>query len=296
MKIYSPIEKLLSKYFDDIQNMDNDLINHTDFNQEHSLFTIRKRINVKKSKNIRWFIAAACLFIVCGVSFYIINKSYNSSQENLLVEMTGIGEVKQIILSDGTKVWLNSKTELKYSKNFDTKNREVTLDGEAYFEVKRDESKPFIINSQSVKTTVLGTTFNVSAYKTDSDVKVSVISGKVAVEENKNKVLLTKNQQAIFDKEKRELTQNNTINASENVLWKEGKLLFKGISLEKVIAGIQRNHKTNIIISEKIKNCTISADFTDMSIEKIIKILEEIVNGNSSFKNNAYYLTGNGCS
>lgn len=294
MKKDSPIERLLSKYFDEIQNNNTSIPNLTDFDQEESLSKIHKEIN-NKSINLKWFIAAASLFIVCGISFFIVKNSFHSPKENLLVEQTGIGKIKQIILPDGTKVWLNAKSELKYEKDFDKKIREITLSGEAYFEVERDEDRPFIINSHDVRTTVLGTSFNVSAYKTDADLKVSVISGKVSVEREENKLLLTKNQQAVYNKAQHKLSQNNNLDASENILWKEGKLLFTRTNLEKVVADIQRKYETRITINEKIKKCMISADFTDMPINKIIKILGEIVNGSSSFKNNTYYLTGNGC-
>lgn len=292
MKKDSPLERLLSKYFDEFQNNTTNNANLTDFDQEESFSRIQSRIN-KKGISLRWFISAACLFIVLGISFFLTN---NGSTENLLVEKTGIGQIKQLTLPDGTKVWLNAKSELKYHKAFDKKTREVLLEGEAYFEVYRDTNRPFIINSQDVKTAVLGTSFNVSAYHTDADIKVSVLSGKVSVEQHQSKVLLTPNQQAVYNKTEQKLSQNNLLHTSEEILWKEGKLVFKSINLEKVIADIQRKYETSIVINEKIKNCNISADFTDMPIEKIIKILGEIVNGSSSLKNNTYYLTGNGCS
>jgi ferric-dicitrate binding protein FerR (iron transport regulator) len=291
----SPIERLLSKYFDQIQNSSTINTNFTDFDEEKSLAKIHKHIN-KKSINLKWVVAAASLFIICGISFFTVKNSYQPSSENLLVEQTGIGKIKQIILPDGTKVWLNAKSELKYDKDFNKKIREVNLSGEAYFEVNRDEGRPFIINSHDIRTTVLGTSFNVSAYQTDADLKVSVISGKVSVQQNENQVLLTKDQQAVYNKAEQRLSQNPSLDASENILWKEGKLLFSSTTLEKVVADIQRKYETRITINEKIKGCMISADFTDMPMEKIIKILGEIVNGSSSFKNNTYYLTGNGCS
>ena len=293
MKNNTPLERLLSKYFEYFQDLDQEYASSTDFDQEKSLHQIRRKISDKKNQRFSRLLTAACIILVSGFSFYFIN---NLSKQEFVKITTTTNEVKKINLPDGSKVWLNSKSELRYAENFgEGKTREIALEGEGYFEVKRNEKKPFVITSEGVKTTVLGTAFNVCAYKTDVDVRVGVINGKVAVEEQGAEVILVKNQQAVFDKASQKLAKNNALDVAEEILWKEGKLSFKGVSLDRVVAAVERNFDTEIVIGDKIKNCKISADFTDLPIDKIVKILEEIVNGSSSYKGNKFHLTGNGC-
>ncbi len=293
MKSNSPLENLLSKYFNQFQNSANGNSNVSNFDQEKSLQKIHQKIRSKGNLSFVRLFAAACLVIACGVSIYLINSR---SVIDMIAFSTATGEVKGITLPDGSKVWLNARSKITYPKNFNKNNiREITLNGEAYFEVERDERKPFVVKTQGVNTTVLGTIFNVNAYETDASINVTVISGKVAVQEEGSEVVLAKNQQAVFNRVSKNLTKKDEIDAAQNILWKEGKLLFKSVTLEKVVADIQRNHVTKIEIGENIKNCKISADFTGLPIEKIIKILEEIVNGSSSYKNGKFYLSGNGC-
>ena len=293
MKKNSPLENLLSKYFNQFQDLTEEEVNIGQFDPENTLHQIKKRINKKNHHNYNKYIVAACLAIVCGVSLYVFSPI---AKVQTVTASTKVGEIKTIILPDGSKVWLNAKSELHYSQNFGAgKEREITLNGEGYFEVRRNETKPFIIHTQNLKTTVLGTTFNINAYESDLNASVTVVSGKVAVEDEGVKLVLVENEQALFQKSDKKLIKNNVKNATSNILWKEGRLVFKSVTLEEVIASIQRNHLTEIEISENIKKCKISADFTGLSIEKTIKILGEIVNGSSTFKNNKFYLNGKGC-
>lgn len=293
VKQNSPLENLLSKYFNQFQNLADTDSNAGHFEQEKSLHQIQQIIRNKRNPSFIKFFVAACLVVACGLSLYLINSR---SKPEIVVVTTAVGEVKSIILPDGSKVWLNAKSELKYPKNLGDKNiREIMLNGEGYFEVERNVQKPFVISTEDVRTTVLGTTFNVNAYQTNASFSVTVVSGKVAVQEEGVEIVLERNEQAVFDKASKKLSKNDTIDATQNILWKEGKLVFKSVMLEEVVADIQRRYNTKIEIGENIKNCKISADFTGLPIEKIVKILGEIVNGSSSYKDNEFYLKGKGC-
>lgn len=293
MKQNSPLENLLSKYFSQFQNLADADSNVGHFDQEKSLHKIQQIIRSKRNPSFTKLLVAACLIVACGLSIYLINSP---SKTEVVIVTTAVGEVKSIILPDGSKVWLNAKSELRYPKDLGDKNiREIMLNGEGYFEVERNVQKPFIINTENVKTTVLGTAFNVSAYQTNTSFRVTVVNGKVAVQDEGTEVILVKNEQAVFNKTSKKLSKNNTVDATQNILWKEGKLVFNSIMLEEVVADIERSHNTKIDIGENIKNCKISADLTGLPIEKIVKILGEIVNGSSSYKDNKFYLKGTGC-
>ncbi len=295
MRKNSQLEKLLTKYFEDFQKISyKHHTDFTDFNAEESFSKIQ--LSIKKDKKIipLWFKIAASVIVVCGAVF-LFNNTLTRESLNLIVKTTGVGDKKEILLPDGSKVWLNAQSELKYDQNFNKKNREISLTGEAYFEVKRNTNKPFIICSQNIRTTVLGTTFNIKAYDNDNDIAVSVVNGKVAVEENNTKLILTKNQLALYDKNTQKLEFSALYDVTNNTSWKDGRLKFNSEPLDKVAKVIQRNFETNIHLSDKVKDCLISADFTDMPLKKIIKIIEEIINSKTTFKDNTYYLTGRGC-
>src|SRR5690606_7625428 len=177
----SALEKLLSKYFETKEQESDSLpLENIDFDQEKSLRLIRMRVMKKRYIHFSW-LAAACLLICLSAGFFILNRNI-FRQSELLVVHTGFREVKELLLSDGTKVWVNANSRLKYPKRFENDKREIVLEGEAFFKVKRDEQRPFIISSKGIRTTVLGTSFNISSYAGDEEVKVTVISGKVAVE------------------------------------------------------------------------------------------------------------------
>ncbi|WP_353137578.1 FecR domain-containing protein [Pseudopedobacter sp.] len=290
----SALEKLLSKYFETKEQESDSLpLENIDFDQEKSLRLIRMRVMKKRYIHFSW-LAAACLLICLSAGFFILNRNI-FRQSELLVVHTGFREVKELLLSDGTKVWVNANSRLKYPKRFENDKREIVLEGEAFFKVKRDEQRPFIISSKGIRTTVLGTSFNISSYAEDEEVKVTVISGKVAVEDDNNKVLLEKNQQAIYRSANRKLVSRLVDNASDMTAWREGKLVFNKTALYSVVETIQRNFPNKIRIAGNLKNCQVSADFTGMKLDKIMKILGEIVEGQYKKEGDAYYLEGLGC-
>ncbi|ADY52938.1 anti-FecI sigma factor, FecR [Pseudopedobacter saltans DSM 12145] len=291
-KNISALEKLLSKYFEAREKEHDSLeVSYIDFDQERSMQLIHKRVAKKRYIRFNW-LAAACVLVCLGTTFFFLNRKIHNI--NLVTEETSFGEVKHVILSDGTKVWLNAKSEFRYPKVFSGNRREVFLDGEAYFEVKRDEKKPFTIISNGIKTTVLGTSFNINSYKNAMGTKVSVVSGKVSVEKENKQVYLEKNQQGFYNAKTDGLSKL-PVDASSLSSWKDGRLEFNHVGLNEVIATIQRNFSQQVKVADNLKNCEVSADFTDMELEKIMKILSEVVGGRYERKGDTFYLSGTGC-
>lgn len=288
----SALEKLLSKYFEAREKeYDSLAASDLDFDQKKSMLSIHKRMAKKRYIRFNW-LAAACVLVCLGTTFFFVSRK--TSNINLLTEETSIGEVKQVVLSDGTKVWLNAKSQFKYPKVFSGSTREVFLDGEAFFEVKRDEARPFSIQSNGIKTTVLGTSFNVNSYAGALGTKISVVSGKVSVEKEDKQVYLEKNQQAFYDTKTKGLSKI-AVNASALISWKDGRMEFNHVELPEVIATIQRNFAQKVEVAGNLKSCKVSADFTDMELEKIMKILSEVVGGRYERKGDTFYLSGTGC-
>lgn len=147
------------------------------YETEARMWNTIRRATIHKYKNVYNWTAVACAVIIISIGSYYSFNQYNLSQPKITSTITYKNDIRLISLPDGTRVWLNQNTEIDYPARFSKNERNVTLKGEAFFEVKRDPSRPFIITSGAVKTTVLGTSFNVRAYN-DNDAQVSVRTGK----------------------------------------------------------------------------------------------------------------------
>lgn len=145
-----------------------------------------------------------------------------------------------IQLSDGTSVWLNAGSTLKFPVNFSDSIRNVTLEGEGYFEVTHN-SKPFIVSTEASDVRVLGTKFNVTAYASDQEVITTLVEGKVAVTapETSNEIILSPNEQAITDKASMQINKME-VDASGYVSWVNGKVEFHNESLDEVLKKLSR--------------------------------------------------------
>ncbi|MHB1177447.1 MAG: FecR family protein [Daejeonella sp.] len=211
---------------------------------------------------------------------------------------------KLLVLDDGTRLWLNSGSSLKYPSRFKGKKREVYLQGEAYFEVAHNAEIPFIVHAGKLSTLVLGTTFNIRAYKDDPDVKVTLFTGKVEViqeinHKESNKLILLPKQEAIYRKDAGSLlktTVNNSIIDHQSA-WKDGKLIFDETPVSEVLKRLSLAYDVKFILAnEKINGCTITGSFNvNQNIEEILKSISISMDGKFVREANQFTLTGQGC-
>jgi transmembrane sensor len=171
-----------------------------------------KRSLIQESKKLRYntFLKYAAIFIVgFGLAYIVAKLSLSKShQEVSMFNMIIVpkGQRSQLVLADGTKIWLNSDTKLKYPEKFIGNSRKVFLDGEAYFEVAKSKKIPFIVDAGKMEISVMGTTFNVRNYPEDKKIETILIEGKVSLRTNDigNKLnteyILKPNQKATFIK------------------------------------------------------------------------------------------------
>jgi ferric-dicitrate binding protein FerR (iron transport regulator) len=193
-------------------------------------------------------------------------------------------------MSDGTIVFLNAGTTLKYPIPFHKNKREIYLEGEAYFEVTKNKEKPFVVKFNKGTVKVLGTKFNVKSY-IDKPVTTTLVSGSVLVKDaNKNSVVLKPNEQAVF--------VENTINVSEvdpywDIIWKDGYFVYKMIRLDDILQELskwygfeyfyQNQNASDILFSARIKKFD--------SINEVLKILENTGDIKFRIKNNTVIVT-----
>jgi ferric-dicitrate binding protein FerR (iron transport regulator) len=184
-----------------------------------------------------------------------------------------------IQLPDGTNVWLNHGTSLKYPQQFANDKRQVQLTGEGYFQVEKDQEKPFLVQTGNFDIRVEGTAFNVSAYKDDNSITTTVEEGKVALETttgNKQKntiTTLTAKQQSVFSKSSQETTIKQ-VDPKKYVSWKDGKLMLIDDPMARVKKKLERWYNIEVkIMDPKVYDYRYTATFTHESIEQAMKYL-----------------------
>jgi transmembrane sensor len=165
----------------------------------------------------------------------------------------------QVLLSDGTKVWLNAVSSLHFPATFPGKERTVELTGEGYFEVAKDASKPFIVKTNELSIEVLGTHFNTNAYNDEADIKVTLLEGSVKVSVVSGQLSVLKpGQQAVFTHSARSPSDNSQLTThptavEEAIAWKEGFFQFSGADLPLIMRQISRWYDVEIIYEGKSK-------------------------------------------
>lgn len=155
----------------------------------------------------------------------------------------------QLILPDGTKVWLNSDSELKYPNVFDGSTRSVYLKGEAYFEVKHSDAQPFIVNAGEYAIRVLGTAFNVSSYEQDKEIVTTLAEGKIAYTAGPQQGELLPGEQCIFAKEAKTVKVKK-VNVAPYISWKNGLFIFDCTSMEDLAKQIARWYDIEIFFPD----------------------------------------------
>jgi len=168
------------------------------------------------------------------------------------------GKKTTIILADGTKVWLNAGSHFAFPQRFDRGERKVFLEGEGYFEVAKNKSKPFIVSTHNIDVKVFGTKFNLSAYQSDNFCETVLLEGSVSVQSKtklfNDKTTLTPNQKALFRSDKNELVRLEAPDANMSISWINGWYQFSNEKLVIVLTKLERYYNVKIIIDPSIES------------------------------------------
>lgn len=200
--------------------------------------------------------AAAVVLLVAGAYLYRLPLLDLVNPVKQVQVYCARGERKQVQLPDGTKVWLSPASTLTYPDNFRGDVRNISLNGDAFFDVVHDAEHPFVIRSGEVKTTVLGTSFNVNAYQEQDRINVTVVTGKVAVASKAKgrleQVFVTANQRAIFNKGTSGISKEDFPEARQFIARREGLLEYKGTSLKDICLELEREYDIRIKLDQKL--------------------------------------------
>jgi transmembrane sensor len=194
-------------------------------------------------------------------------------QFNTLINPRG-SKVQTIILSDGTKVWLNSESSIRFPVAFQGRERKVEITGEAYFEVTKDEKKRFIVSSNGITTEVLGTHFNVNTYTDESSAKVTLLEGSVRVAKSSATGLLKPGQQAQIN-EGIKITDN--VDMDLVMAWKNGFFHFGKTSIQDLMKQISRWYDVEIVYGGQVPARQFGGEISrEANLSQVVKILNEI--------------------
>lgn len=224
---------------------------------------------------VRTFATAAAVALLC----LSVWTAYLYMQPVAMQTVSTLAETRTVSLPDGTSVTLNHYSTLKYPERFKSDNREVELNGEAYFEVSKDKKHPFIVQTEAVDVRVLGTQFNVDAYRDSPDVRTTLLTGSVAVSNKSNSehMILKPNEIAIYNKVEKKLTRKLLEDATDEISWRHGEFIFDDVPLRDIARELSNSFGTTIQITDStLQNYRISARFRNgEDLETILSVLQD---------------------
>jgi transmembrane sensor len=216
-----------------------------------------------------------------GIQVIKINGqlSYDGESDSKAVLYNTVSTPKggqyQLELADGTKVWLNAASSLRYPTAFVGRNRVVELTGEGYFEVAHNTAKPFRVKVNETEVIVLGTHFNINSYDDEPQVKATLLEGRVQVKRADKYVYLNPGQQAAIEEPSSPIRVINNVDVDEVVAWKNGMIQFSGADLGTVMRNISRWYNIEVSYSN-VESAHLSGKVSrNLNLSQVIKVLEE---------------------
>lgn len=269
-----------------------------------------ERLNKKLKIRNAYRIAAVMLLLIANafILVYVFPPKISSGFTEVI---SPLGSRTQLTLADGTKVWLNAGSTLKYANNFSKENRSVHIEGEAFFDVTHDPLHPFIVNANSVNLTVLGTKFNIRAYHDENTIETTLVQGKVEIQKTRHAkgekiIVLRPNEKAIYIKDENKLFVNNegisgkkddnqttqtevnvnergtskdsvqqpTLEVKNTIAWKEGYLVFDNESLSDIIVTLSRRYNVNFTYTNKdVLKYRFTGKFKETTLEQVLQVI-----------------------
>ena len=187
------------------------------------------------------------------------------------------GKKSSILLSDGTKIWVNSGSKLKFPSVFDEKKREIAINGEAYLEVASNENQPFYITTSQFIVKVLGTRFNVSAYndKTNDFYSVVLVEGKVSVMLDSSEIKLNPDQLFML---KQDIYSIKQVDVYDYISWKDGLFQFKSQELDFILNKLSRHYNVDITSDHAIRHMKCSGKLVLFeNLENVLNTIERTI-------------------
>ncbi len=278
---------------------------------EKSIQRLKKKINVKARRfPVKKYLLVAASVLAAFVFIKFMGFEADTKKLAGNTYKTEKGSKSNLTLPDGSKIWINSDTKISYKDDFGNASREIFLEGEAYFDIVKDESRPFIVHTSNMNIKVLGTVFNVRAYNDENNTQASLIKGSIEVTltKDKSKIIRLKPYEKIIlrnnvhkkvqsknaDETAILITNIKRLEADSSVvetLWIENKLAFREESLENIILLLKHWYNVEIIIADaSLKNNLYSGTFKEDNINDVMNALSLTGDFSYSKKNDTIFL------
>lgn len=275
------LRSFLSKQVDELSSDDG----VSRINLDHILYKIHYDINTNKTENkswnfarlVNWYVRIAGIIILplaifWGVKGYLNN---NTGKESWVEIKAPAWTRAQFSLPDGTTGWLNSNSGIKYNGNFNT-DRQITLTGEAFFDVFKDNNSPFIVNTNEVQVTVLGTRFNIASYENEKNVEVVLDEGRLIFndKEMNKSYTMNPNDLVIYDKSLKNFS-TEIVQPNKYLSWTEGKLVFRNDPLDVIARRLERWYNIDVEVNVSLtEDLRLRATFVDEGLEEVLDLLQ----------------------
>lgn len=262
------------------------LIEHLDaINIDKAYVKVQNRMDIKVLdsrwiQNLRKYAAILILPLFLALSYSLYINFTPKKQETVSYELTcPIGIRTQAVLPDGTKVWLNAMSSIKYQIPFVQNERNIKLSGEAFFEVTKNPESPFIIESQNSFVKVLGTKFNVRSYTEDEEIAVALQEGSVDFKttnsENKTiQSILKPNEYLVYTKADKSLTVTSE-NIGKFISWRQNRMVLDETPIRDVAVLLSRWYGIQVeVVDQEILNYKFTTTFENESLSQVLELLE----------------------
>ena len=284
--------------------------------EANNILEIKPRESFYKKRWFTW-LAAACIVavIVTLVTKNVFTKQAITADAITNEVTTNNGSKSKLVLPDGSTVWLNADSKLTYEKDFGVSGRHVTLEGEAFFDVKKMPAIPFIIQTKVIQVKVLGTAFNVKSYGDELTTETSLVRGKVEITINKrpeekhillpnNKLVVAneidENKKSLIDKERKKIPlvslQELTFYENDSTIietsWKENRLVFQDESFADIARKLERWYNVKLVFNDKsLETQRLTGSFTDETIIQALEALQISEEFDFKIEQNKIFLT-----
>lgn len=220
---------------------------------------------------LRWTAAAAC---ICAAAFSGYTIATTSQSAQTFEVIADKGQKSTVMLPDGTYVTLNSSSRISYSTDYNTKERTVSLSGEAYFDVARNEELPFTVKTGKMDVTALGTKFNVKAYEEEGEITATLIEGSIRTDIGEKSEVLKPNQYLILDKETGKTTKITADNPDHLVPWRNNEILFAGENLAEIALVLERMYNIDVFFTDSTaRNYSYTGLIKNNSLHNILELI-----------------------
>ncbi len=251
-------------------------IDVVDFDTEKAWKTVVSNVKNNKTKvipiyrNLLRVASVAAIFVLGIFSFYYFSEG-NISLMTEQIELKSNKEKKEIVLADGSKVWLNKGATLTYPSEFSNETRNVTLEGEAFFEITKNKEKPFIVEMKNTTVEVLGTSFNINSQNSNTEVTVATGKVKVSNKQVSKSEIITLGYSANVSNNSVKKYKTDNVNYQS---WKTGVFTFNEAKIAKVIKDLNTYYKKQIVI-ENLQNIegSLTANFEKEKLQNIIDVI-----------------------